>query len=319
MDHEWQLLCAPPTGLVVPARVGTPGGPTPSAARFGGWQQVGSGLYVPADTDSSVVEQRILEKSCLIRGAVVTGWAALRLHGSNLSDGLAGDGSTLLDVQLVGRQSSRQHEGIRYRRRVTPASLITTKHGIRCTTALQATIDAMCWAADLRESVKWGDIACSAGLVSVAELVLAVHSRRARGIEQARAAVKFVTDRSRSPAETAMRLIWVLDAQLPPPLCNWPVLTLAGAWVANPDGLGVQINIYGEFDGRDHRKRKQQATDVDRDTKLQDLGLEGFRIVGQDLLDTGLVVSRMHSAANRAAQSQRPQLWRPGDRPRRLT
>lgn len=276
-------------------------------------------MYVPADTNSSVVEQRILEKSCLIRGAIVTGWAALRLHGSNLSDGLADDGSTLLDVQLVGMQSSREHEGVAYLRRVTPSHLVTTRHGIRCTTALQATIDAMCWAADLREAVKWGDIACSAGLVPLADLVLTVHSRRrSHGIEQARTAVRFVSDRSRSPGETRMRLIWVLDALLPPPLCNWPVLTLEGAWVATVDNLGVEIGVVGEFDGRDHRKIGQQAVDADRDTKLPNLGLEVFRLVGRDLHDTGLVVSRMHSAAHRAEQSQRPRLWRPGDHPKPL-
>jgi hypothetical protein len=50
-----------------------------------------------------------------------------------------------------------------------------------------------------------------------------------------------------------MRLIWTLDAQLPPPLCNWPLADLARNYLGRPDLLCPELGIYGEFDGADHR------------------------------------------------------------------
>lgn len=319
MAHPWQLRCPAPTRLVFPVAPGTEDGPTPSQARFGGWRRIGHNAYVPADTDSDMVEQRILEQVFRIPGAVATSWAALRLHGANLCDGLASDGVTLLDVPLIGRQSARPRPGLDYRRLQLAEDEVTERHGIPCTTALRATVDAMCAAADLREAVMHGDVACSAGLVAKEELIVHLDQRRhTRGLGTARAAAALVSERVRSQGETSMRLIWSLDAGLPSPLCNWPVLTADGAWKGAPDLLSPELGIYGEYDGEGHRTSRQQAIDAARDTTFQDLGLEGFRVVGRDIHDRELVVARIRSAIARAQASGRPRLWRPGDRPKPL-
>src|SRR4051794_29037996 len=53
------------------------------------WRQTSPGLYVPADVDGAVVEQRVLEQGMrLVRHGAVTGWAALRWRGAQYFSGL---------------------------------------------------------------------------------------------------------------------------------------------------------------------------------------------------------------------------------------
>ena len=280
---------------------------------------MGRGFHVPASIDDTLVEQRILEQATIVPGAAITGWASLRWHGANLCTGLAGDGRTPIAVPLTGPQQTRPGPGFRHRRTTIPPAELVVRHGLLCTTPLRAAADAMCDAATLVDAVIIGDIACSAGLVSLPDLRQHLTQRsRTPGLTRARKAVGFVSARVRSPGETRLRLIWRLDAGLPEPLCNWPILDLDGRWLGAPDLWCPRLGIYAEYDGAGHRTREEQATDASRDTLFADMGLEGLRVVGTDIANVDRVVSRIRSAITRAATSQRPRLYRPGDRPRPL-
>ena len=98
-------LFAPPVhGLVWPVCVDPAGetGPTRGQARGPGWRTTSRGLFVAATVSSELVEQRILEAYAGAgEGAVVTGWASLRLQGGGYFDGLAPDGWSQLPVPLA--------------------------------------------------------------------------------------------------------------------------------------------------------------------------------------------------------------------------
>jgi hypothetical protein len=115
-----------------------------------------------------------------------------------------------------------------------------------------------------------------------------------------------------------MRLIWMLDARLPRPLCNWPIADASGCWLGSPDLLCPELAVFGEYDGADHRGQRQHRTDVSRDDLFRRTGLEGFGLVGADLHDIPLAVERMHAAVQRAREADRPRTWLLKDNPRPL-
>ena len=109
--HHWAPTCPRPTTLVQPVRLDPSGerGPTRGQARGKKWRQVAWGWYVPADADSNVVEQRILEAAARLPAhSAVSAWAALRWRGATFFDGLGDGGRTRLPVPLLWAAISRR-------------------------------------------------------------------------------------------------------------------------------------------------------------------------------------------------------------------
>jgi hypothetical protein len=145
MPHRWDPFAPPVAELCPPVRIDPTGrgGPTRGQARGPGWRFVGPGLVVPSRVDDTVVEQRILEAHARTRGrAVVTAWAALRLHGGGFFDGLARDGRTRLPVPVAanGERLSDQ-PGVLVLRHTVPPDEVEVVHGIRCTCPERALVD----------------------------------------------------------------------------------------------------------------------------------------------------------------------------------
>lgn len=319
---SWSLRASRPAALVRPAPVDPAGfnGPTRGQAAGPHWRRTSPGLYVPAWVDRGVVEQRILEESCrLPEGGAVTGWAALRLHGVGYLDGPASDGTTEVPVPLVVPPGSnlRRTLGIKVHRERLDASEIAVRHGIPTACAARATFDAARRADGLRLAVVAIDMARSAGLARLADLnAQLARSAGWQGAKQVRKAIKLSDDRSMSPKETLLRLIWVLDANLPRPRCNWPVADAAGRFIGRPDLLSTELGVVGEFDGAEHRSRSRHRDDLRRDDLFRSVGLEPFRVVGADLEDLPLVRARIEAAIERARQAGAPRTWQVQANPR---
>jgi hypothetical protein len=130
------------------------------------------------------------------------------------------------------------------------------------------------------------------------------------GLRQVQRALPLTDARSMSPMESRLRLIWLLDAQLPTPRCNWPVADDGGRFIGRPDLISEQLAVVGEFDGAEHRARARQRDDLRRDDAFREVGLEPFRVVGADLSDTGLVIDRIRAAIDRSARLGVPRGWR---------
>ena len=307
-EHRWSPVCGPPGRLIRPVRrwPHDPRGPTRGEARGKAWRRSSWGYYVPADVDESVPEQRILEQSVRApAGGAVTGWAGCRLWGARFFDGLLPDGVTPLPVPIVtGGPAVRGDERIVVLRdRIRPEEIVV-RHGIPCARELRALFDAMRFH-DLREAVVDMDMMAAAERVSISRMARYAAGHPGRiGVPVVLAALPLASEHSRSPNETRMRLVWVLDAGLPPPLVNQSVFDRDGRLLCIADLLDVEAGVVGEFDGADHRGARRQTKDAGREDRLREHGLEVFHVTGLDLRHPDRVVRRMHSARARA-------MWQP--------
>ena len=251
-----------------------------------------------------MVEQRILEQAARIRTyGAVTGWASLRWQGANFFDGTTSACVRELPVPLVvGRYRLRPDP----RCTVSEEQLAPTERveidGIWCTTVERAVFDEMRRTREVRTAVVVIEMAVAAGLTKVASYARYIAPGRNAwtGIPFVRKALLLAIDDSRSPQETRMRLCWVLDAELPPPLCNRELFDLDGNLIGIPDLFDPVAGLVGEYDGADHKDGQRHRRDVAREERFRDHGLEYFEVVGGDLRDRGLMVARMLNARSRA-------------------
>jgi hypothetical protein len=258
---------------------------------------------VPAAVADDVAEQRILEQAMRLppEGAV-TGWAACLLHGAGLLDGLRPDGRTRQPVPLaVGPRARIAADAwVTLSRDCLDDSERTVRRGIPCVTVGRAVFDAMRTAPDLREAVVVMDMVAAAELTSVARVRRYVDGRRGwAGVGQVRSALDLASEHSRSPNETRLRLVWVLDAGLPLPEVNRSVFDLRGRLLGIADLLDETAGVVGEFDGADHRTAGRHTRDVAKDDAFRDHGIEVFRVTGLDLARPEVVISRMRRSRSR--------------------
>lgn len=304
--HRWSPLCPPPAALYRPVRIDPAGrtGPTPGRAAGPRWRRTSPGYYVPAHVDRTVPEQRILEESMRLppQGAV-TGWAACRLAGAGFFDGRLPDGRTERPVPLVVGPTSHRRKvpGVRYLQdRVQPEEVVT-QYGVPCTRIHRALFDAMRFAHDVREATVAMDMVAAAELASVSQMRRYVDAHHGwRGVPLVRKALELADEDSRSPQETRLRLVWVLDARLPRPLVNRPVFTLDGQLLGYADLFDEQAGMFGEFDGAEHRGAGRHARDVAREDRCRRAGLEYLKVTGPDLADIPFVVDRIRATRSRA-------------------
>lgn len=274
-------------------------GPTKRQAAGPYWRRTSTGPHVPTDTDSGRVEQRVLEQSARLGpGGAVTGWAACRIHGAAFCDGLARDGRTLLPVPLAVGRSGRVRpgpdaEGVHH---VLLDEDRAVRHGIPVVVAVRAAYDAVRLADDPRAAVVALDMALAAGMVTIEELA-EYALRQPRGRRLVQWAARLSSPHSRSPRETELRLVWVLDAGLPEPLVNCEVRDLDGRLLAIADLLDVVAGLVVEYDGADHRTAARQSADLVREDGLRRVGLEVVRVAGRDRREA--VVRRLLDARAR--------------------
>ena len=239
----------------------------------------------------------------LPEGSAITGWAACRLHQANFFDGTRPDGRTLLPVPLAlgDVNQIRGDNKVSLLREPLDRSEIVMRYGMACVRPLRALFDEARRAEDVREATVAIDMMAAAEQTSISQLRLYVASRRGwRGVQQVRQAMDLANERSMSPNETRMRLIWLLDAGFPPPLANQPIFDRQGALAGIADLLDVEAGVVGEYDGADHRAARRHSQDVAREEFFRRLGLEYFKVVGPDMRSRRLVSDRMESSRARA-------------------
>jgi hypothetical protein len=258
---------------------------------------------VPSDVDSTVVEQRILEASArLVDGGGVTAWASLRWRGATFFDGTAEGGRTVLPVPLsLGVGSVRPDPRVT----ISKAQLAPYERevvaGLRCATVQRSLFDEIVRLGRLRPAVIAVEMAVSAGLIEPGEFAAYVGIRTSwTGVPLARKVLPLVNGHCRSPQEVRLQLIWRLDAELPPVLCNRAVFGRDGTLLGYPDLFDPVAGVVGEYDGADHRDSSRHQRDVIREEGFRNHSLEYFTVVGPDLADLDLVVRRMHAARARA-------------------
>lgn len=308
VDGHFDPRCDRPHDLVSPLRAGRAGRPgadlTWDRANGGRYERIGKGLYVPVDRRRSP-EQRVLDAAARLpadgtRG-FVTGWAALRWRQAAYFDGRPAHGGGEVPVELAvdGRTSMRPWDGVVMSRRLVAMAEHDVLHGVPVATVQRALFDEIARRGELWTAVQEVDMAAAARLISVWLFATYVGDCNARtGAPLARAACALAVDESRSPRETWMRLVWVLVAALPDPLVNHPVHDLQGRLLGVPDLFDVEAGLVGEYSGAVHKGREQHRSDVTREARFRDHGLEYVEVVAGDTREAA--AARIRSARARA-------------------
>ncbi len=246
-------------------------------------------MYVPVGTAPAQTDptQRILEAAELCSpGLVVSGWASLFARGADRLDGRDHrtgrlDAVDVIDPCRLGRSSGGS---VTYHREGLGGRDVGTGPGVPLTVAERAALDAARWARDLTSAVIIVDSAAHAGLIDLQYLESrAASARGVRAIIQARQAISFADAATRSPWESIVRVIHVLEAGLPPPVVNIPVFDVSGRLVGIVDLLDPAAGLVTEIDGQQHRGRAQHRSDNDREEELEALGLVVVRADGRIL------------------------------------
>ena len=303
-QQDWDPWCQRPSGLIAPSRIDQTGraGPTRGQAAGPNWERVAPGWYTPV-VRPDCVEQRILEQACRLvekdKGAV-TAWASLRWQGGAFFDGLGPAGQARLPVPLLlGTGSVRPAAGSQIsKEQVAPTERLVLD-GLPVTTIQRALFDEVRRRGELWAGVQAIDMAAAARLISVALFWAYVAHRPAwEGVPLVRKALCLASDDSRSPRETWLRLVWVLLAELPPPLCNRSVFNRDGQLLGVPDIFDPVAGVVGEYSGAHHTDLVRHRLDVSREELFRNHGLEYFEVVRGD--SRAVAAQRMLDARARA-------------------
>jgi len=308
----WEPVCRPPRRLVRPVPCDPTGlaGPTPNQSRGPHWRRTSRGLFVPADVDSSLPEQRILEASMLLPpGGVATGWAGLRLARAAFFDGLELDGRTWRPVPLLigTAQARRPRLGVSWLRdRIEPEET-WIRSGVPCARPERALFDEVRKQRDERAAAVALDMAFAAVLTSLRRMRAYLDDHEGwAGITLARRAWALADEGSWSPGESRTRLTWVLDAGRPRPLTNREVFDEHGRLLGIADLLDPEAGVAGEFDGGEHARPRRRSRDAAKDSAFRDHGLEIFRVTAYDEHEAGAIAARIDAAYRRAARNTLP-------------
>lgn len=256
---------------------------------------------MPAATDSSAVEQRIVEQaSRLGQYGAVTGWAALRWRGAAYFEGRTRADGALAVPLAPGKGCLRPDPAFVAVRTQLPLWEWNLHRGLRCALWERALFDEIVRLRWPRAGGVALDMAVAAGLGSVIDFWRFLGQVRPRnGVVLAREATSLACGTHQSPQEAWMCLCWCLDAGLPRPLGNVPVFDRHGELLGIPDLFDPIAGVVGEYQGEVHRDPERHRLDVERAERFRAHDLEYFEVVAGQLQDVATAY-RMREARRRA-------------------
>lgn len=223
------------------------------------------------------------------RGTIV-GFSAAALHGSKWVDpvrpvDIIHDNRHLLPgLQVWGdRLDSDEMELI---------------EGIPVTTPARTALDLACWHPSTTAVAAIDALARVADFKMPDVELLAARYRGRRGLERARVSLDLIDAGAQSPEESWLRVI-LIQAGLPRPQTQIPVLNEFGSAIAYLDMGWEDVKVAVEYDGDQHRSdRSQYNWDIRRLERLQHRGWVVIRVVAGDR--PADIVRRVRGARARA-------------------
>lgn len=310
IDRSHSLSLRP--GLVQPVRRDPTGrsGPTSRQTRNGSFRRTSQGFYVPADVELTT-DQRILEAGALLPAfGGVSGWAALAWSGGSWFHGREPDGELAPVPLAVGRSRIRQQPGIHVTAETLGSHDLDVVDGLAVTSLIWALAWELRHACSVRRAVGIADMAAYSDLVSRVELSLWAESMLPQtGVEKVRTAVEHMEENAWSWQETALRLVWTMDAGLDKPLCNAAVFDRFGRHLATCDLLDPEAGLAIEYNGHVHDRPRQRALDRQRAKVLADHGIALTTVDEVHMQDRYVLAERLYDArehARRNGPSVRP-------------
>jgi hypothetical protein len=299
-------------------------GVTPGQLAGPGWSSPLRGVHRPATAESAPsARQRILDVAELLPvGAAIGGWAAAHQLGADELDGRGWSGHEVEPVPVVLPPPlliRHRPELVRWRSPLADEELVEVD-GVPCTAEVRTGFDLV-RTRDLRSGVVCLDIlGRQIGLDPALVLAHAAARRRWKGRPRVAPAVALADPRALSTGETRLRLVWVLDAQLPRPEVNPTVRDATGFVLGIGDLLDPGSALLGEYDGEGHRELDQHVADNAREEWLEAAGLVVVRACGPDLWPSNRArtVARLHAGYRRGLGRDRSKdswTWTPAAAP----
>ena len=285
------------------------------------WTQVHPRRYAWAVTDAQHPRQRAMVAASVVPDdGALGGWAAAFLLGVRQLDGSTPDPDVFAPALLCMPRVRRRPwwGGVRPFRSDLDACDVVHVSGTRVTSPLRTAFDLARRAPSLEKAVVLLDVvARDLGVDPGDVLAYARERKRWHGTPRARAAAGLADPRSASPQETRFRMLWMLAAELPWPVCNWPVEDDAGNMLGVVDLLDTEAAMSGEYDGADHAAPERRSLDHARQDDLERHRLAVVRATGPDLRRyrsrTVQRLQRKHE--QRLARDRSRDRWRAGAHP----
>jgi hypothetical protein len=231
-------------------------------------------IYVPKGYEPTLLDR--IDGAWLRSGrnGVVAGIAASALHGAQWVD-------DDIPVELIWN-NTRPPAGIIARDEQLDTDEITTASCISVTTPARTAYDLGRHLAR-GEAIARLDALMRGTRFSLDEVMLLVRRHRgARGLERLRAALPLVDGGAASPQETRLRLMFI-DAGLPVPTTQIPVVDARGRLVRPLDMGWEDFMVAAEYDGDQHRtNRTAYVKDIRALAKLERLGWIVIRVIKED-------------------------------------
>ncbi len=206
--------------------------------------------------------------------ATVGGAAAAALHGAKW---IPED----VPVELICARSSPPR-GVLTRRDVLIDGETQFLGGYSVTTAERTAFDIGRRGAMRSAVVRLDALARATGFTVADVLQVARNHRGTRGLRQLETALELVDPGAQSPRESYLRL-FLIDAGLPRPQTQLPVLGVNGMPVAYLDMGWERYMVAVEYDGDHHRSDRQQyVKDIRRGEMLERMGWIVIRVVAED-------------------------------------
>jgi hypothetical protein len=264
---------------------------------------VSSGLFVPASVDSADPDQRICEAGARLPAyGGVTGWGGLRWAGATWFKGLGDFGRVRPVTLAVMHDEIRKQPQIDITSERLPARDLTSHDGLAITTHVRSVCFEMRYANCGRDAVVILDMAMMVDLVTLDEVAAYVLNLNGwTGVGKCRFALAWSDENSWSPMETRLRLIYVIDLELPWPLCNRPIFDLDGRHIGTPDLLDVEAGLVVEYEGGLHLEGHRRGADLQKEAAYRRVGLEYVVMVAADWASPeSTIMPRIRDARQRA-------------------
>lgn len=239
------------------------------------------GIHVAREVPVDVSVRCHAAVPLLIDGAAFTGLTAVQLLGLPLPR-VVGRRPTPIEAAVPSLTDRPRRQGLTVRRRMLEPADLTTVSGLVVTTAARTFVD-LAEMFDEAYLVVVGDAILRMRLATPATLAAATaHARGRRGVVTARRALPRLDARSKSPAESELR-VRIEDAGMPRPTPNADIVDDLGCWIATTDLLCEEAKVAIEYDGDRHRDKKQFERDLARDQLLAHAGYHVLRAGSRDL------------------------------------
>jgi hypothetical protein len=208
------------------------------------------------------------------RQGVVAGFSAAALHGSKWVDGTT-------TVELI-HENRHRLPGLRTRGGRIGEDEVVIVDGIPVTSPTRTALDLGCWYPTTSGAAAIDSLARATDIKAADVELLAQRYPGRRGIARGRLAISLFDPGAQSPKETWLRLVLV-QAGLPRPQTQIPVLNEFGSAIAYLDMGWEDVKVAVEYDGDQHRSdRSQYNWDIRRLERLQHMGWVVIRVVAGD-------------------------------------